>query len=286
MESRKKCEETEKVYGDQLLQWAYGSKLGGHLLSFLSRPELSRLYGWIQSSTFSRFKINRFIKDFHIPMEDYEEKSFSSFNDFFIRKFREGKRNFSSTPSDFCAPAEGRYLAFDRITPTQTFPVKGTYLKASDLLGDNIKAQPFMEGPLVIARLCPVDYHRFHFPDSGEVLERYTISGELHSVNPIALKTKEDIFIKNERQVTILKTKNFGKIAFIEVGAMMVGKIVQTYSGIQFFKGQEKGYFLFGGSTVVILGEPGRLRMSSDILEKSKNNQECFIKLGEVIATT
>ncbi len=282
-----KREETEKVYGDALLKWAYGpafrSWVGGHLLSLLSRPALSRGYGWYQSSPLSRPKINRFIRDFKIPMEEYEAKDFASFNDFFIRKFREGKRIFSDKPNELAAPAEGRYLGFSSVSASRTFPVKGTYLKASDLIGKT-HAAPFTDGPLVIARLCPVDYHRFHFPDDGEVSERYAIPGELHSVNPIALRAKGDIFIKNERQVTILKTKHFGRIAYVEVGAMMVGKIVQTHEGDRFSKGEEKGYFLFGGSTVILLGEPGLWKPCADILENTDRERETFIRLGDVLA--
>ena len=282
----KKCEETEKVYGNDLLLWAYGTKTGNHLLTFLTQPSLSRMYGWYQSSPLSRHKINRFIQDFSIPMHEFVEEPFQSFNDFFIRPFRPGMRPFTSKKTELAAFAEARYLGFDKISEDQTFPVKGIHLNARELLGNETQAQPFMGGPLMIARLCPVDYHRFHFPDDGSIVDHYTVSGLLHSVNPVALKSKSDILITNERQVTILQTQNFGKIAYIEVGAMMVGKIIQTHKENKFQRGDEKGYFLFGGSTVIVLGEPQKWKPSQDILKNTQNNRETFIKLGDVVGSS
>jgi phosphatidylserine decarboxylase len=138
---------------------------------------------------------------------------------------------------------------------------------------------------LLLARLCPVDYHRYHYPDGGKTQKHYSIHGQYHSVNPTALRFKEDIFISNERRVSILETKNFGKLAFIEVGAVMVGKIVQTHDETKAFRrGQEKGYFLFGGSTVIVLGEPGLWTPSKDLLENTKNGIETYIQLGDAVA--
>jgi len=139
----------------------------------------------------------------------------------------------------------------------------------------------------MIARLCPVDYHRFHFPDDCKILDSYRIHGKFHSVNPVALAANGKVFLENERQVTILESDNFGKLAFIEVGAMCVGKIVQTYAAGQakFKRGAEKGYFLFGGSTVIILGEKDRWIPANDILENSEKGIEVLVPLGDVVAS-
>jgi phosphatidylserine decarboxylase len=108
----------------------------------------------------------------------------------------------------------------------------------------------------------------------------------LHSVNPIALKQRSKIFITNERHVSILETKHFGKLAYIEVGALCVGKIVQTHKESEpFSKGDEKGYFLFGGSTVILIGQAGRWNLDEDLLLKTRQNQETLVRLGEPIAT-
>jgi phosphatidylserine decarboxylase len=125
--------------------------------------------------------------------------------------------------------AEARYLAFESIHEDQVFPVKGGFLSAESLLGSHEKAAPFVGGPLLLARLCPVDYHRYHYPDAGRTLDAYTIQGQLHSVNPVALAQRGEIFIRNERRVSILETQHYGKLAYIEVGALCVGKIIQSY---------------------------------------------------------
>ena len=139
---------------------------------------------------------------------------------------------------------------------------------------------------LFIARLCPVDYHRFHFPDDGHYLDLYRIPGRLHSVNPMALKAKGDILITNERHVSILQLKHFGKMAFIEVGATCVGRIVQLSPNDREFKrGDEKGMFLFGGSTVIGIGQPGAWELAPNILEHTNNRIESYLRLGHCIGT-
>jgi phosphatidylserine decarboxylase len=144
----------------------------------------------------------------------------------------------------------------------------------------------FDGGPGFIARLCPVDYHRFHFPDSGKVISETRLTGPLHSVNPVALAARGDLLFRNERVVTVIETENFGAIAYVEVGAICVGKIVQTYGDpSRVERGEEKGYFLFGGSTVIVIGEAGKFTIDSDLLAKSREGTECLIRLGEGIAT-
>ena len=242
----KACEEVEQVYGEAAVAWLYGTKPGQGLSDwFLSSRLPSQAYGMYQSSPLSRGKIKPFIEQFRIPMQEYEDPGYRSFNDFFIRKFKPGMRTFVADPNQMPAFAEARYFAWDKISDEQTFPVKGRYMTPAALLGDAELAREFAGGPLLLARLCPVDYHRFHYPDAGRTLKHYRVSGKLHSVNPVALKYKSEIFATNERYVSILETRNFGKLAYIEVGAMMVGRIVQTHPWDKpFERGDEKGYFL------------------------------------------
>lgn len=277
-------EEVESIYGDRPIRALYETSLGQKISDVISHPIFSKMYGAYQDSSFSRTGITPFIEHFHIQMEEFEKGPFKSFNEFFKRGFLPGKRTFTSQPHELPAFAEGRYLGFDKVTPESRFPVKGDFLTATDLLQNHEKAKPFEGGPVIIARLCPVDYHRFHFPDDGEIIERWNIEGGLQSVNPIALKAKNAILITNERQVSILKTKNFGLMAYIEVGALLVGKIVQSYKGSHFKRGDEKGYFLFGASTVIVLGEPGKFSIDKTILENSLKGLETFIRLGDKIA--
>lgn len=288
--------EEEKVYGDKAIRWLYLSQSGRFLAPLISSSFFSTLYGKFQDLSISRRKIDPFIENFHIKMDDFlsqENRNFSpdsfaqgydSFNQFFIRRFRPGVRQFCDKDHEMPAFSEARYFAAESVNDSLQFPVKGAYLRAADLVGKKKWASFFEGGPLLIARLCPVDYHRFHFPDDGKVLDRYPLAGPLHSVNPIALKARPKIFITNKREVSILETKNFGRLAYIEVGATCVGKIVQSYHSEHFKRGDEKGHFLFGGSTVVVLGEKGKWRPSDLLLEHSEKGREVYSQMGEMIA--
>lgn len=283
----------EKVYGEKSVEFLYDSLLGRSLWPLITRPLLSKIYGALQTSdAFSRRKIKPFIKNFQIDMSDYEygeggskEQPYRNFNEFFIRKFKPGKRPFVQEAHLMPAFSEARYLAWEKIEENQTYPVKGKYLSAKNIVNDDKWYKYFEGGPLMIARLCPTDYHRYHYPDNGKVLDMYGVKGPLHSVNPIAFKYKEDILCTNERVVSILETENFGKLAYVEVGATMVGKIIQSHDSTKpFARGEEKGYFLFGGSTVILLGEPGKWRPSKDLLENTSNQAETWLKIGDQCA--
>ncbi|MFI5390773.1 MAG: phosphatidylserine decarboxylase [Bacteriovoracales bacterium] len=276
--------EIEKVYGDKAVRWLYGSTLGKLLTPLVCSSAISHFYGLFQSSPTSKKKIKPFIENFHINMDDYIEEDFASFNDFFIRKFKEGKRNYPTDPNSMGAPCEARYFAYKKIVPDLKIPVKGKYLTPENLIKNEKWNKYFQNGPVLLARLCPVDYHRFHYPDSGFTKDFYPIHGKLHSVNPIALKKHGTIFMENERRVSILETESFGKLAYIEVGATMVGKIVQTHLDKSFKRGDEKGYFLFGGSTVIVIGEEGKWLPDADLLENTANNFETYVKLGNSLA--
>lgn len=287
--------EIEKVYGDQFIRFLYASEVGKRTGGVFANSVFSKLYGFFQDLPSSQSKVRPFIEKFNIPIDDYVKgskpsqdirDSYISFNEFFIRKFQLGKRSFVSDPSLMPAFAEARYVGYSEVTPEIKFPVKGKHLTAAGILGDGEVARPFEGGPLMVARLCPVDYHRYHYPDNGTVIDHFPVHGKFDSVNPLALKLKSEILIANERYVTLLQTENFGKIAYVEVGAICVGKIVQSHKWSKpFVRGEEKGYFLFGGSTVVILGEKGAWKPSSDILQNTANGIETYIELGDQVAT-
>lgn len=280
-------EETEDVYGGSFLHWIYGTTTGWFLDQLvLSRTFVSQLCGAYQSSSWSAREIEPFIQRFNIHRNEFEDGPFSTFNEFFSRKLKPGTRPFTADPREMPAFAEGRYLAYDQVRTDSTYPVKGTELSISSLMGSDQKAKPFLGGPMFIARLSPVDYHRFHFPDDGTIQETYSIHGKLDSVSPIALHEKKDIYLKNERRISILNTINFGQIAYIEIGALCVGKIVQTHPvDAPFARGDEKGYFLFGGSTVIMIGQPGRWTPDPDLLFHTQQGQETLIQLGTKIGT-
>ena len=283
-------EEREEVYGERAVEFLYQNSWGNKLSEVLAFPLVSRLYGVFQDQFQSQKKIEPFVKKFNINLDDFipeegrtKEDPYSTFNEFFIRRFAPGRRPFEEDSRLMPAPCEARYFAYDNIDESVSIPVKGHHIRPKDLVAKEKWAGTFENGPLYIARLCPVDYHRFHFPDSGKVLDSWKAGTKLHSVNPIALKEKPGLFVENERVVTILETENFGKLAYIEVGAICVGKIVQSYLGDRFKRGDEKGYFLFGGSTVIVIGEEDKWSPSHDIIERSKKGVETYQHIGRVI---
>lgn len=286
--------EIEKVYGDKFIKFLYCSVAGKRVGKIFTNNFFSKLYGTFQDLPSSHRKVRPFIEKFNIPIDEYQpgsipapdiRDSYRTFNEFFIREFRPGQRPFVSEAHRMPAFAEARYVGFDAIDEKKKYPVKGHYLFAKDLIGNEQVAKIFDGGPLMIARLCPVDYHRYHYPDNGKVIDHFRVAGAYDSVNPLALQYKNQIFIKNERYVSILQTENFGKLAYIEVGAICVGKIVQSHPWNKpFNRGDEKGYFLFGGSTVIVLGEKGAWKPSEDILTNTANGIETYLHLGQEVA--
>lgn len=179
-------------------------------------------------------------------------------------------------------PADARYLVFPHLKTTETFWVKGQKLSLEQLLQSAPLARRYEEGSMVIARLCPVDYHRFHFPCDCIPQEPQEINGPLFSVNPIALRRNLSILAENKRVVTSLKTTHFGEILFIEIGATYVGTIHQTYTpGTPCLKGDEKGYFSFGGSSLILLFEPRTIQFDQDLLDYSAKTIEVRALLGQ-----
>lgn len=283
---RKQRVENESVYGGAGVNLLYGNPIGFTLTdSLLVRKTVSRAYGALQSTAFSGRKVARFVEQFGVTMGDFEAGPFRSFNDFFIRRFRQGLRPFPAEKNVMGAPCEARYFAFSSLGAGATLPVKGLRLAAEDVLAGTPGKERFANGPCLLARLCPVDYHRFHFPDAGRTTHFHAESGRLHSVNPAALQRKPDLFLSNEREISLLETENFGLLAYVEVGALMVGRIVQTHpAGRPFSRGDEKGYFLFGASTVIVYGEKGAWVPAPDLLEHTAAGREVLVELGQPVA--
>ena len=277
----------ERVYGGFWIKALYGTLLGRAISALIAAPPFSRFYGWLQDRPKSKQKVKPFIEKFEIKMDDFlpeegrtPQDPYSTFNQFFTRRVTETARPFAQA-EQFPAPCDARYFAYASLNDEVSIPVKGSFFKASALLNHPEWSRVFDQGPGFIARLCPVDYHRFHFRDAGHTIDSWRITGALHSVNPWALAFREDIFMINERQVTILETERFGKLAYVEVGATCVGKIQQTHHEETFNRGDEKGMFLFGGSTVIVLGEPGKWSVDQRILDHTHEGVEAYLKMGQ-----
>jgi phosphatidylserine decarboxylase len=170
-------------------------------------------------------------------------------------------------------------------THEEQFPVKGSSLNAEQLLGSADLACPFIDGPLLVARLSPMDYHHVHYPDAGQTLEHHKKEHRLWTVNWKAMQNKSYLYIENEHEIQILDTENFGHLAIVEVGALTVGRIAQVHPVEQPFKrGEQKSVFHFGGSAVVLFGEPRAWRPSNDLLEYTQQGVETLVRLGELVA--
>jgi phosphatidylserine decarboxylase len=181
--------------------------------------------------------------------------------------------------------AEARYLGWKKVEPDQTFPVKGRSLSAEQILGGAERAQPFRGGPVLLVRLAPVDYHHMHYPDDGKTLDHQRLGGRLWTVNWHALESKPDILFVNERNVNVLETRNFGRLGFVEVGALSVGRIAQVHPlDSPFKRGEEKSVFRFGGSAIVVFGEPGRWCPADDVLTHTAERVETLVRLGDCVA--
>jgi phosphatidylserine decarboxylase len=250
-----------------------------------SLPLYDRLVAAYQNTHWSTREIEPFIRQHRIDMSEFEPVTYRSFAEFFDRTFRPGVRDFPAAAPVMGAFAEARYLAWEKLEPEQTFPIKGRSLSPAHILGKAKRAQPYIGGPVLLARLSPVDYHHVHYPDDGRLLAHARRGGRLWTVNWHALRNKEDILFQNERQIHILQTRNFGRLAFVEVGALSVGRIVQVHPLPKpFCRGEEKSVFKFGGSAIVVFGEPGRWRPCDDLLQRTSEGIETLVRLGEPVA--
>lgn len=265
----------------RLQSFLYRNKFGRLILKLLITRTVSRLAGAVLNSKISSVFVKGFVKNNGIDLSEYEKDKFDSYNDFFTRKIRPELRPISCSAGELVSPADSRVLCLD-IDETLRFNIKNSYYSLSSFLGDRALADEFLGGKLLIFRLCVDDYHRYCFFDDGEILSTKFISGCLHTVQPIALE-RDDFFKENCREITVMKTKNFGKAVMVEIGALMVGKIVNRFSSGSFEKGQEKGYFEFGGSTVCVLLKKGKVCVDTEIIDNTKKGLETRVLFGETI---
>ncbi len=276
--------ETEIVYGENFLRWSYANPLGAASLhAFVKRPFFSAWYGRRMSTPLSAARVAPFIEKYALDPADFADspESYKSFNEFFYRKLKPEARPIDADETSVVFPADGRHLGFQRASKIDGVFVKGQRFDLAALLGDAELAARYADGALVLSRLCPVDYHRFHFPAAGVPASTRLIAGPLFSVNPIALRQHLAYLWTNKRTVTELRTAQFGTVICMEIGATCVGTIRQTFTPDQAVeKGAEKGYFAFGGSSTITLFEPGAVVLEQDLLEHSAQQTELYARIG------
>lgn len=262
------------------LLFLYNNICGRAILKLLTRKWVSVLGGTYMDSRLSKHKIKKFIFKNKIDMSDYEEANYKSFNDFFTRKIKEGKRELPIGDELFLSPADSKVMVY-KIDNDNCFWIKNSCYTVADLLQDEETAKKYKDGYCFVFRLGVTDYHRYSYIDDGKVILSKKIKGIFHTVQPIAFK-RYRVFHENTREYQILSTKNFGNIVQMEVGATMVGKI-KNRECEEFNRGEEKGFFCFGGSTIVLLVEKDRVIPNADILENSSKDIETKVQLFEEV---
>ena len=252
------------------LQFLYNNILGRLVLKVMISHPIANVYAKYMNSRLSIPKIKPFIKKNNIDISEYEEKKYNSFNEFFTREIKKNKRRIEN---GLIAIADSKLTVY-KIDNNSSFRIKNSIYTVEELIQNSDVKYEYA----LVFRLEAQDYHHYCFPDDGIVLSSKQIKGILHTVQPIALK-KHKVFTENARNVSFLECKKLGKVCYVEVGAMMIGKIVNE-NVTSFKKGDEKGHFEFGGSTIVLLLEKDKVILDKQILENSKNDIETIVKLG------
>lgn len=275
----------ENPPAEKLIRFLYNNPLGKKtFLPLAKRKLITEYYGKKMNQSSSVKNIIPFIEKFNIDLSDSEKSisEFVSFNDFFYRKL---KKNAREIQKGLVSPGDGRILAFNSVGDINEFFIKGQGFTLDKFLADKELSIQYKNHSLVILRLAPNDYHRYHFPYSGTPSESKKIKGKYYSVSPIALaKNFVKVFCENKREYCVLETEKQGDILIAPVGATMVGSIISTYQpNQQVNKGDEMGYFAFGGSTIVLLVDSEKFKIDSDIIENTKKHLETYVQMGEKI---
>lgn len=261
------------------LKFLYETKFGGFVLRFITARWISKVTGWFLNRKISCALISGYAKRNKIDRSLYIDEKYGCFNDFFTRRIRPELREVS--PDGFVSPCDGK-LSVYRIDETNKFPVKGYEYTVEELLKNGQIAEKYKGGLCLVFRLCVDDYHRYIYIDNGTKGDNTFIKGELHTVQPIALENRK-VFVKNCREYSVLDTEHFGSVTQVEVGAMMVGKIKNLHGAHSFARGEEKGMFEFGGSTIVLLVEKDRVSLDEEFFENTALGRETLVKCGEKI---
>ena len=272
--------EDDKIQ-ESIVRFLYGTYPGEGLLKILTHKGISKLAGRILSTKMSTALIPYFVKRNNIKVREYDMSGHRSFNDFFARRLSVGARNVELNPDLLISPADSKVMVYD-CNEGSEFTIKGLKYRLEELTQSKKLAEVFKGGQLLVFRLSVDDYHRYCYVDSGDKSQNYRIPGVLHTVNPAACENAH-VYRENERVISMLKSENFGLVMMMEVGAMMVGKIVNYEGPTYVRKGKEKGRFEFGGSTIILAFQQGAVEIDRDILLNSQQGLETKVRSGEKI---
>ena len=264
-----------------ILRFLYNTVPGRMVLKIITSPTISKIGGAYMDCRVSKIHIKGFIKNNNIDMTQYEKAKYGCFNDCFTRKIKKEMRPINMEENAFIAPCDGRLSAY-HISENSDFYIKKSYYSVADLIKNSKKALDFNGGVCLVFRLCVDDYHRYGYVDDGKIVENNYVPGVLHTVRPIALN-RYPVFVQNSREYSVIETNNFGIIAQIEVGALMIGKIKNHQKSGLVKKGREKGMFLYGGSTIVVLLEKDKVHIDEKYFRNTVNDIETKVKFGSTI---
>lgn len=259
-------------------QFFYRNKIGRCLLKPVVSPAISKAAGVFLDSGISRILIGPFVRKNRIDLSDVSERTWGSFNAFFTRRLRAGARPVDASRDALVAPCDGLLTAVP-VADDAVFSVKGICYTLSELLQDGSLAREFSGGWCLIFRLTPAHYHRYCFVDAGSFVHTRKIPGVFHTVRPIALENAP-VFRVNTREYAVLDAARLGRIVQMEVGATLVGRIVNHKRTGSFLLGEEKGMFEFGGSTVILLLRAGIIAPEG---ESKGHTGEIPVRLGQRI---
>lgn len=278
---------TEKTAAESSLRFFYENRIGRCLRHLFRMPWWSKLIGMYQNSTFSKHAIKKFVQEHQINMNDFERpvEQYHSFNDFFSRKLKPGARSINQDPDTVVSPADAKLLVFPKITGQMQFFVKTLPFNLETFLQSQPLAEQYNNGIMMIFRLAPYDYHRYHFPVTGIAHQAHFIKGRYESVNPLVYNAGIQPLVGNSRYLISLDSTTFGQVLMVPVGAMCAGKMVNTYQPDQHQdKGNEAGYFAFGGSTIVLLFKQDTIKPLDQFIKHSQEGFETAVTVGEAVA--
>mgnify|MGYP006290447337 CR=1 FL=1 len=279
----------EKIEGKSFLSFIYKNPVGRFFRRILNKPFVSKINGFFQKKFFSKYKIKSFIKKHNIDTLEFEKKidEFKSFNDFFTRKLKPGCRLIDQkNNSNIISPADSKLFVVPKISSNLKFFVKGCEFNLEKFLNDKKLAQEYEDGSILVFRLAPYDYHRFHFPFNCLPSRPKIINGLYDSVNPLIFNKNVKPLTENERQIITLKSNVFSNVLMVIIGAMMVGKIKLTYDpNKKQQKGDECGFFEFGASSIALLFKKDEIKIESKFIQNSLHGFETAVKMGQVVAS-
>ena len=273
-----------KTYMDEkesgTLKFLYHNKIGRIILKPFTCKWFTNIGALYMNSKLSKHRIKKFIKNNNIDMNDYIVDNYKSFDNFFTRKIKKELRPLIEDNNIVMSPCDSK-LSVYKIDNKTNFKIKNSIYSINDLLCDTDLASEFNDGYCLVFRLCVDDYHHYHYIDDGKVLSTKKIKGKFHTVRPIAHENLK-VFCENSREYAVLNTTNYGKVIQMEVGALLVGRICNL-DKTTFSRGDEKGYFRFGGSTVILIFKKDTIKLNDDILEATDKGAEIKVKLFEEI---